>query len=116
MGGWLLHDLQQGVERLRAQHVHFIDDVKLVGHARRHESRVGDEFTDFVDTVVTGTIDFDDVDVLTAEDRVDGFLGQRFVTVQGRAMGHQLTGEDAGGGRLSDTASAAEEIGVRGPL
>ena len=65
----LLQRLQQGVEGVLGEHVHFVDDVHLEPRAGRAELGVGDDVADVVDAGVAGGVDLDDVQVLAAGDR-----------------------------------------------
>ena len=112
----LLHDLEQSVERLGAQHVDLVDDVELVGHSRRHQTRIGDQFANLVHSIVTGAVDLDDIDVLTTKDRIDGILREASLSTKGGSVVHQFAGEDSRGRGLAHTSGSTEEIGVRGAL
>ena len=66
----LLQRLEQRVERLRGQHVDFVEDVDLVARADR---RIADGVVDLahvVDAVVGGGVHLDDVDVPALHDRL----------------------------------------------
>ena len=89
--------------------MNFIDDVDLEGRPGGTNTRVGDQVTGVLDTVVAGAVDLDDVHVLAAKDRISHrhFLGLFIRDVQGLR-------EDPSHRGLADPSGAAEEIGVRG--
>ena len=57
----LLKRLQQRVERLRRQHVHFVDDVNLIAPGRRRIAHGLKHLADFVNASVGRTVDLDDI-------------------------------------------------------
>ena len=57
----LFERFQEGVERLRRQHVHFIDDEHAVASVRRRHEHLLHERLDIVDAVVRGGVELDDV-------------------------------------------------------
>ena len=60
----LFDGLEQRVERLRRQPVHFVDDEDLVAIAhRRHPEAGDDDVADLVDLRVRGGVDLEDVHV-----------------------------------------------------
>ncbi len=114
----LFQRLEQRVERLRGEHVNFVEDIDLVARADR---RIADGVVDLahvVDAVVGGGVHLDDVDVPALHDRLamrpegrhldrrpgDGTVGQLVV---------ECAGEDARGRGLADTAYAGENPGLR---
>ena len=58
----LLERLQQRVEGVRRQHVHFVDEVDLVAAARRRVLHVVEQLARVVDFGARGGVDFDQVD------------------------------------------------------
>ena len=75
VGGRLLHRLEQGVEGVRGNLVHFVDDVDLVSAPSRGEHGGGNEIPYLVDAAMRGTIDLDDVQVCAAENRLGDLVG-----------------------------------------
>ena len=61
MGRRLLQGLQQGVEGLLGEHVHFIDDIDLVLALGRQILDLLPQVPDLVDAPVGGAVDFQDV-------------------------------------------------------
>ena len=59
----LLERLEERVERLRRQHVHFVDDVYLGAPLRRRVADLLAQVADLVDAAVGGAVDLDDVEV-----------------------------------------------------
>ena len=57
--GWFLECLEQGVERLRCQHMHFIDDVDLIVSRRRRKFHGLAQVTNLVDAAVRRRIDLE---------------------------------------------------------
>ena len=64
----LFERLQQGVERLRREHVDFVDDVDLVACPAGPKLHVLPQFADLVDAAVAGAVDLQHVDVLAGGD------------------------------------------------
>ena len=60
--GWLFHQLQQGIEACRRNHVSLVDDVDLVARRSRREHRAFAEITSVVDTTMTSSVELDDID------------------------------------------------------
>src|SRR5262249_53779907 len=113
----LLERLEQGVERLRRQHVHFVEDVDLVaGGHRRIAHRVVD-LADVVDAVVRRRIHLDDVRVPAFHDglAVHAELRQVRGRAGDRAVGElvvERAGENARRRGLADAAYAGEDPGL----
>jgi hypothetical protein len=59
--GRLFEDLEQGVERRRRKHVHFVDDEDLEPVPQRSVARVLTQFADAVDPGVRRGVDLEDV-------------------------------------------------------
>ena len=112
--GRFFERLQQRVEGSIGDLVRFVEDVDLEAVAGRAVACSLAEFADFVDAAVGGSVDFDDVDGVSRAYLGAGFantagLGNRMVF--GSAI--QRHGQDAGDGRLPDTAMSAEDVAVR---
>ena len=110
----LFQRLEQGVERLLRQHVHFVDQVDLDPPAAGHVLRVVDHFAHVVDAGIAGRVDLEQVD---EPPRVD--VAARIALAAGlgggSALAIQRLGEDAGDGGLAHPARAGEEEGVMHP-
>jgi hypothetical protein len=65
----LLHDLQQGVEALRRDHVGLVDDEHPVARLGRGEERAVAQLAGVVDTAVRRRVQLRDVDVARATRR-----------------------------------------------
>ncbi len=109
----LFQGLQQCIEGLIGQHVHFVDDVDLVARATGPHTNIGSQLPDFIDTAIAGSIDFDHIDVLA---RIDGL---RYIVVQRSggwpARGVQSFGEDPGRGSFANSTSTCKQVGVPHP-
>ena len=77
MLGRLLERLQQGVEGLLREHVHFVDDVDLVAGDERLVVRAVDQVANVVDAGVGGGVHLDHVEMPALDDgaAMDAFLG-----------------------------------------
>ena len=64
MLGRLLQRLEQGVERLARQHVHFIDDVDLVARPAGTRPHGLANLADFINAAIARCVHLDDVHVL----------------------------------------------------
>ncbi len=110
----LLQGLQQGVEGLLGEHVHFVDDVDLVLPLRGPVPDGLPQVADLVDAAVRRAVDLKDVDAPPLGDlradfaRIVGIGIVRIGTVD-------RAGEDPGGGGLADPPRSAEEVGVAHP-
>ena len=115
--GWLFEGFEQGVEGRVGDLVGFVQDVDLVFIAGWAVAGGVAEFTDFVDTAVSGGIDLDDVDGVALTDFEAGFAvvaGLGRGALGGAYLGPAVegAGEDAGNGGLADAAVAAEDVAV----
>ena len=111
----LFDRLQQRVERLVRQPVHFVDDEDLVAVAHRRDAeRLDDDLADLVDAGVGGAVDLEHVHVAAVGDldaRVAhaARLGRRAVLAVERPR------QDARRRRLADAARAREDERLREP-
>ena len=112
VGRRLFERLQQGVEGLLGQHVHFVDDVDLVlALAGGVLDALEQMRPDLFDPVVGRAVDLQDVDAASFRDfpaeraGVAGRHRRAFDAVQG-------LGQDAGRGRLAHAAGSGEEVGM----
>ncbi len=90
MRGRLFEGLQEGVPRALREHVHFVEDVHLVGRLEGQRIDALGERADVVDAVVARGVD----------------LGEVLRRAADRAR------EDARDARLPEAAAAGEEVGV----
>ena len=114
--GRLLERLQQAIEGLLREHVHFVDDIDLGARRNRAIARVLDDLAHVVDAGMGGGVHLDHVDVAQLHDRLamDAELGHvdaRPVDLarQGIVEG---AGQDARRRRLADAAHAGQDIGL----
>jgi hypothetical protein len=112
VGGRLFQRLQQGVEGVDGEHVHFVDDVDLVAAVGGAEADVVADFPHRLDAVVAGAVDLQHVHGIAGGDfqavraGVAGLGGRTLLAVEG-------LGENAGGSGLAGAARTHKEIGVR---
>ena len=104
----LFQRLQQRVERVLRQHVHFVDQIDLEAAARRRVLRVLDQLAHVVDAGVAGRVDLEQVDEAAGVD-----LGAYRTLAAGfrrlAAFAVQRLGEDARDRGLADAARAGEQ-------
>lgn len=112
IGRRLFEGLQEGVERLLSEHVHFVDDVDLIVAGGRGISDRLVDLADIVDPAVRGAIDFEDVERAACVDIEAGRAGVAWFAIRGEVVAIKRFGKDAGEGGLSRSAAAAEKIGV----
>ena len=104
--------LEQRVERLRGEHVDFVDDVDLeLAAGGRVADRVP-QFPNLFNTIIRCPIDLQHVERASLGDflAVVALVARRD---RGPLHAIQRLGENAGRRRLADAARAHEEIGVR---
>ena len=113
----LLQRLQQRVEGLLRQHVHFVDDVDLVARRDRPVAHALDQLAHVVDAGARGGVHLDHVDMAVLGDglavlaHAAGIDRRAALAVGADAV--QRAGDDAGGRGLADAAHAGEHEGVR---
>ena len=121
MFGRLLQRLQQGVEGVLGEHVHFVDDVDLGARHHRAEARVLDDLAHIVDARVGGGVHLDHINVTALDDRlamgaklghVDGGPCDGGVAVTGGQFVVEGARQNAGGGGLAHPAHAGQQIGL----
>jgi len=105
MLGGLFEGLEQGVERMRREHVNLVDDVDLAPAAHGPIDAVGDEFAGLFDLAVGRRVDLDDIRVLPRHDRLVHF----------RSAPGQRLGENPRHRGLAHTPRPDKEIRVRHP-
>ena len=108
----LLDQLEQRVERVRAEHVDLVDDVDAPPQLGRCGERPHHEVARVLDQAVAGGIDLDDVHGAPLADRDAGRA-----SVAGLAVGAALgavdgLGQDAGHRGLAGPPRADEQVGV----
>jgi hypothetical protein len=111
--GWLLDDLQQGVEALLGHHVRLVDDVDLVAAGHRREVDALTQIAGIVHPAVGSGVDLDDVDAARAS---GGQLHAGIADSAGRGGGAlrtvQAAGQDPRAGGLAAAARPAEQVRV----
>jgi hypothetical protein len=106
--GRFLERLQQRVERVRRQHVHFVDEVDLVAAARGRVLHVLEQLARVVDLGARRGVDFDEVDEAALVDFLArGAHAARRGGDAGLAV--EALGEDARDGGLADAARTREQ-------
>ena len=114
--GRLLQRLEERVEGLLRQHVHFIDDVDLGAGRDRAIARILDDLAHVVDAGVRGCVHLDHIDMARVHDRlaVDaefGHVDARRVDLAGHAI-IEGAGENARDRRLAGAADPGENVGL----
>jgi hypothetical protein len=107
-----LERLEQGIERRRSEHVHFVDDVDLEMPLARRVADVVPQLAHLLHAVIARAVDLQHVEAVPACD---------FLAAIANAAGRcgrpvdavERFGQDPRGGCLPDAARADEEIGVR---
>ena len=112
----LFERLEQRVEGMRRQHVHFVDEVDLVAAARRRVLHVLEQLARVIDLGARGGVDFDEVDEAALVDLLAGSAG-----AAGRGgdagVAVEALRQDARDGGLAHAARAGEqECVVHAPL
>ena len=111
VGRRLFEGLQEGVEGLLGEHVHFVDDVDLVPGFDRGEIDVFPQLADVVDAAVGGAVDLDHV-----EGRAVPYLPAVVALAAGVRRRARLAVEglcqDARHGGLAHAARSGKKIGV----
>jgi len=110
-----LKRLEQGVERVRRQHVHLVDEVHLVAAAGGRVLHVVEQLASVVHLGARGGIDLDQIDEPPLVDlAAGGTLAARRRAESGFAV--QALSEDAGDGGFADTPCPREQKGVVHPI
>ena len=114
----LFQRLQQGVEGLRRQHVHFVEDIDLVARADRGVARRVGDLAHIIDAVVRRSVHLQHVDMLALHDRLtmDAKLRHRDSRAADRPVGKlviERARQDTRRRGLADAAHAGEDPGLR---
>ena len=108
----LLERLQQRVERRHREHVDLVDDVDLVAPARRRELHAVDNLlANVVDAGAACRIELVDVGVLSRGDK-PAVLARSVGVGSRAALAQKRLRKQAGSGRLTRAARAAEQVCV----
>ena len=110
----LFEDLQQGVERRVAEHVHLVDDIHALAHAGGGKDRLVAQGAHVVDTVVGRGVKLDHVEDRSVVDAAAGGAPVARVAID-RMLTVDRLGQDLGAGGLAGAARADEQIGVGQP-
>ena len=104
----LLESLQERIERMRREHVHFVDEVDLVAAARRRVLHVVEELTGVIDLGARCGIHFQKIDESAG---INLAAGRAFPAGLGRdaLLAVQAFRKNPRDGRLADAARAGEE-------
>ena len=108
----LLHQLEQRVERVRAQHVDLVDDVDALAQLRRSGKRPHHQVTSILHQAVAGRVDLDNVHGPTLANRDASLAGVARLAILTAIGAVDGLGQDARGRCLAGAAGAYEEIGV----
>ena len=116
MGRRFFQCLQQAVEGLIGEHVHFIDDVDLVTRRNRAITHLFDDLANIVDTRMRGGVHFDHVDMAAFHDRLamlarHGEIDCRFIDLDCLVV--KRARQNSRGRRLADTAHAGQHPRLR---
>ena len=114
MGRRLLERLEECVERLPREHVHFVDDVGFVVAPRGPDGDVLPQLAHLVDAAIAGGVDLHHVDILPGRDRRAAVADVAGLAADPAGAFKRL-GIDAGGARLAHAAGAGEKIGMADP-
>ncbi len=111
----LFERLQQAVERLRREHVHFVDDIDFVARRDRAITHLLDDLANIVDTRMRGGVHLDHVDMATFHDRLAMLAGDAQIDgglVDFGRLVVQSPRQNTGSGGLADTAHTGQHIGL----
>ena len=117
--GWrFFQRLQQGVERLGRQHVHFVDDIDFVARLGRGIAHPVQQLAHLVDLGAAGRVQFQHVHVPAFDDRpvVQALLGQIDAgAMDGGGLIVERAGQQARRGGLADPPDAGQHEGMGDP-
>ncbi|KPX97188.1 Uncharacterized protein ALO63_05623 [Pseudomonas amygdali pv. mori] len=111
VGRRLFKRLEQGVERVTGEHVHFVDQVDLEATATWRVLHVIQQFARVFDLGAAGGVDLDQVDETAF---IDLFAHRASATGRGGDAGLavQALGDDPRDSGLADASRAGEQIGM----
>src|SRR5207237_4902517 len=106
--------LQQCVERMRGEHVHFVDEVYLVSAPGRRVLNVVQQLAGVIDFGIRRSVDLDEVNKSSGINLAASSTGT--AGSRGNAdLAIEALGENARDGRFTDTASTGEQKRVVDP-
>jgi len=108
-----LQNLQQRIERIRGEHVNFIDDIDFKSSPGRQINRIGNQLPHMLHLIVGGAVDFDYINILAGMNGLAAVA--RKARVNSRLFGFetiQRFGQNPRHGRLADAARAGKQISV----
>ena len=106
-----LERLKQRIERLRRQHVDFVDDVDLIGCSARTHQCVLPQGPDLVDPAIAGTVDLDHIHVFPGIDRKGDFRGRVKSSVPLRRSVESF-GENACGTSFANSSRPSKQVSM----
>ncbi len=111
VGRRLFQRLEQGVERVGREHVHFVDQVDLEAPTARGVLHVIEQFAGVLDLGAAGGVDLDQVDETAFVDLPAYRTG---AAGRGGDAGFavQALGDDTGNGGLAHAPGTGEQVGV----
>ena len=115
MLGRLFERLEERVEGLRSEHVHFVDHVDLVFSLDRRITNVVAQLAHLFDAVVARAVDLEHIETVAARDFLTAVADP--AGCHGRPVNAvERLSENARGGGLADPARPDEKIGVGQPI
>lgn len=106
-----LERFEKRVERSRAEHVHFVDEVDFEFPARGRVGGALSEVADIVHPVVAGPVDFDHIQAVAFRDfEASGTLAAGLRSGPGLAV--QRLCQNAGGRCFTDASRTDKEVGL----
>ena len=113
--GRFLEGLQQRRFRAAAEHVHFVEDVDLLGAAGAEVCDPFEQVADLLDLALRRRVDLDHVERRALGDRHAAVAHATRVAVVAPVGAVQGLGQQAGGGGLAGAPRAGEEVRVADP-
>jgi hypothetical protein len=108
MGWRFLQGLEKGIERLRREHMDFVDNIDLIPAVARHVFHIFSKLADLVDASVGGPVDLKHINRHALGDFLAG--GATIARSGGGALlAVYRLGEYAGNRGLADTSGASKE-------
>ena len=112
IGWWFFQSLQEGIEGLRTQHMHLINDVYFVFTLLRGEADLVGQFTDVVDGVIAGSIQFKYIERAIIAKTCAIATGAAGFHVCGWMLAIDGFGQDTGTSSFTHASRPAKEIGM----